>query len=562
MHRLTALWNRTGLAWRLLLPSLAAIVLAMLSVQAWVWYELVADQKARTEASLHLNMRLLKLELGSVGQRWALHDGKLTLGGHPLEGRNDLVDTVTDITGGVATVFQGDTRVITSVKRPDGSRGVGTRLAAGPAASAVAEGRSYIGPNAILGRNYQTLYEPIRDDAGQRIGILFVGVATDEAQARLDRLGWEALAGAAVATLVLSALLWGWIRWNFRPLTAFAATMRRIASGEYDSDIPGRARSDELGEMARALAELAEAGGRARAAEAEAARARTEAEQARSEAARETATAFETSLGGVLQRLEVAAEGLSRADAALAAAAGTTAEQAAGTAAGATQASANVQSVAAATEEMSASIAEITRQVTQAAGAARRAVEAVEHTDGTVRGLADSASTIGEVVRLISDIAGQTNLLALNATIEAARAGEAGKGFAVVASEVKQLAAQTAKATDDIGRQIGAVQEATKDAVGAIASIAQVVAEVDHIAAAIAAAVEQQSATTREIARSVGEAALGTGEVSAGAERLNLAVAESSSALTQLGTATQAVRHEGDTLRQAAAGFVARLRAG
>src|SRR5262249_15463735 len=159
--------------------------------------------------------------------------------------------------------------------------------------------------------------------------------------------------------------------------------------------------------------------------------------------------------------------------------------------------STNVQTVASAAEELNASIGEIGRQVTQSAQIAGKAVSEAERTQATVRSLADGAQKIGDVVKLINDIAGQTNLLALNATIEAARAGEAGKGFAVVASEVKSLATQTAKATEEIAAQIGAIQNATGDAVGAIDGIGKTIAELSHIATAIASAVEEQGAATR-----------------------------------------------------------------
>ncbi len=174
-----------------------------------------------------------------------------------------------------------------------------------------------------------------------------------------------------------------------------------------------------------------------------------------------------------------------------------------------------MQTVAAAAEELSSSVSEITRQVAQAATVSRRAVTETEATSAEFKGLAEAANEIDHVVRLIRSIAEQTNLLALNATIEAARAGDAGKGFAVVAGEVKQLAASTARATEQISAQIAAVQQRTGAAVGAIDSISRVVSEVDHVAAAIAAAVEQQGAATREIAATAARVSVGTEQVAA-----------------------------------------------
>jgi methyl-accepting chemotaxis protein len=198
------------------------------------------------------------------------------------------------------------------------------------------------------------------------------------------------------------------------------------------------------------------------------------------------------------------------------------------------QASANVQTVAASAEELSSSISEIGRQVTQSATIAGRAVEDARRTDEVVQSLAAGAQKIGEVVTLIQDIAGQTNLLALNATIEAARAGEAGKGFAVVASEVKSLATQTAKATEEIGTQIGQIQGATKDAVAAIQGIGSIIAEISGIASTIASAVEQQSAATQEIARNVQQAAQGTQQVTENISGVKEAATSTGAAATQV----------------------------
>ncbi len=198
------------------------------------------------------------------------------------------------------------------------------------------------------------------------------------------------------------------------------------------------------------------------------------------------------------------------------------------------QASANVQAVASAAEELASSTQEIGRQVTQSAQIARSAVQEAEKTNDGIKSLADAAEAIGEVVGLIDDIASQTKLLALNATIEAARAGDAGKGFAVVASEVKNLADQTAKATKEIGEQIGGMQTATKEAVTAIGGIGDTITKIDENSTAIASAVEEQSAATQEISRNAQEASSGTREVSSNIAGVTEAATQSGAASTEM----------------------------
>ncbi|TQF81474.1 hypothetical protein FK498_05140 [Elioraea sp. Yellowstone] len=287
-------------------------------------------------------------------------------------------------------------------------------------------------------------------------------------------------------------------------------------------------------------------------------------EEAQAAAAAErgkVADAFDAAIGKVVAAVASAGTELQASADTLGEIAGRAGTRAGAVTAASTQASANVQTVAAAAEELAASVGEITRQVNEGARIAGEAMGRARETDVTVQGLAEGARKIGDVVRLINDIAGQTNLLALNATIEAARAGEAGKGFAVVASEVKTLASQTAKATEEIGAQIAAIQSDTARAVGAIQGIAGVIEEIDRITGAIAAAVEQQGAATAEIARNVQQAATGTNEVTVAIADVNAAVAETNGAAVDLRASAAELARNGETLRCELAQFLASLRA-
>ena len=237
-------------------------------------------------------------------------------------------------------------------------------------------------------------------------------------------------------------------------------------------------------------------------------------------------SSFEANVKGTIDHVTEASSELQQTAQSVAASVEEANSQSTAVAAAAEQADSNVQTVASATEELSSSINEISQRVGDANTVTKDAVTVAAHTIETVQGLSEASMKIGAVIDLINDIASQTNLLALNATIEAARAGEAGRGFAVVASEVKNLANQTAKATDEISGQIEQIQTATKESVGAIENVAKRIDEINEISTAIAGAVEEQSAATNEISANVQEAAIGTGEVTKNIAGVSQASAE------------------------------------
>ncbi len=347
----------------------------------------------------------------------------------------------------------------------------------------------------------------------------------------------------------LIALLLGWLigsRQIASPLQVLTAAIQKLASGDYNLPQMKPSR-DEIGDIWKATQVFASAMQEAEKLREEQALAESQMAEKRKAEMAALAQQFERSVGGLVQHLSSSASEMEETARSMSAVANQTTSQSMTVSSAAQQASANVQTVAAATEELSISIREITGQVTQSSRIADKAVEGAQRTNMTVQELATTAEKIGNVVQLINNIAGQTNLLALNATIEAARAGEAGKGFAVVASEVKDLASQTAKATEEISQQITSVQNATKETVEAIQEIARTINEMSQISVSIAAAMEEQGAATAEIARNVQEAARGTEAVTGNIVDVQKGAGDTGAAATQvLGAAQELAKRSGE----------------
>ncbi len=413
---------------------------------------------------------------------------------------------------------------------------------------------------------YSDVLQPEIAAMQERLGAATASLLTDFAAAR--RGTEQVIAGtilrqgiAAAAALLLSGLVAvGVGRTILGPIGRITTAMGRLAQGDKAAEIPALDSRNEIGDMARAVEVFKRNGFEMQRLEKDAAERTSRAEQERRTALLQLAARFETTVGGVVTAVSSAAGEMEGAASSMSGTAEETRRQAVTVAATAAQAATNVQAVAMAAEELSASIQEIGCQVATSGEIAGQALHETRHTADTVAELVGATRLIGDVVGLITSIANQTNLLALNATIEAARAGDAGRGFAVVATEVKNLAGQTARATEDIQVKVREIESATGGVQVAVGRIGTTIDRMNAIAGSVAAALDQQSAATREISHNVQQAARGTHAVSGNIAGVNQAATESGSVATQVLGAAGRLSREAELLRREVAGFIDTIR--
>ncbi|MBR1172674.1 HAMP domain-containing protein [Bradyrhizobium sp. KB893862 SZCCT0404] len=410
--------------------------------------------------------------------------------------------------------------------------------------------------------------DPVLDASLARI----VQFVTETAQATAKRkeaiirdarsATWTVM-GVSAGGLVMGIAIALFIGFNAmsRPIARLKLAMEGLARNDLKIDVPEKERRDEIGDMAKTV-EIFKTNGleveRLKAAQAEAEK--QAAEQRRRDMVN-LADGFERAVGEIIETVGSASTELEASSSTLATTAHRAQELTSVVVAASGEATGNVQSVATATEELSSSVNEISRQVQESARMAGEAVTQARTTTERVSELSVAATRIGDVVELINTIAGQTNLLALNATIEAARAGEAGRGFAVVASEVKTLAEQTAKATGEISLQISGIQTATQESVNAIRDISATIERLSEVSSTIAAAVEEQGAATQEISRNVQQAAHGTQQVSSNITDVQRGAAETGTASSQVLSTAKMLATDSNRLKDEVGKFLRTVRA-
>ena len=553
----------------------AALLIAIntaLLVGAGYW-SLTRDFGVRAERDIDINLRALTLAFGEAfpDAKITIRDGvvdRIEIPKMPEFVDHRIVDRATSYVGGNATLFVYDdasqqfVRRTTNVKKENGDRAVGTQLAADhPGQAMLRRGQAYKGPAMLFGSRFYTAYQPVFNPAGKAIGIIYVGIPTVQLDAMLRQaIGAMAIA-AGIAALLALFLTMALVRRVTKPLRVVAEALTVLAEGRTDVEVQHADRHDEIGTIARTIGVFKSNRIERRQLEAERISAEKQAMEQRKAELDQFVEAFRTKIGGIIEQVLNSSGQFEKDAVLLSVTAHSTAEMSGQSADASRQASEHVRSAATASNELSQSIVEISRRVQDSNSVAADAVKQADATDQRMAELSAAGDRIGDVVKLITSIAEQTNLLALNATIEAARAGDAGRGFAVVAQEVKNLAGQTAKATDEISSHIVNMQHATGESVEAIKAIGLTIERISEITASISSAVEEQGTATKSIAEGVQAAAGGTLDVAENIERVARGAGETETTSGQMLRSAKALSEVSIHLRDEVEKFLDSVRA-
>ena len=585
--RSLSLANKTAL---MVVTSVTVVALALTIVAGWM---MARDARLMAAERQDANMRVAWDVLGDYGSAFSARDGRLYVGSTPLNGLVEPVDRIKTLVGGTATVFQGDTRITTNVKKDDGSRAVGTKLNPGPVYDAVLrDGKPYRGQADILGKPYFVAYDPIKDASGAVVGVLYVGIPEADFMATVNRMMVALFGvGAVVALIVLGACLY-LSRRMFAPLGELRQRMEALQQGRLEISVPWAGRSDDIGQIARAVVSFRDAAVKRVEMETEAeamretAKAnRIAAEQERHRIAEEDAVVVAAlgeglsslARGDLTHRIRIDFVDRSRQlkddyNAAMDALGQTMGDivdlvqaMRAGTAEVTTATddlSRRTERQAASLEETAAALDQITVTVKKTAEGAQSAAaitadarsgaeareQIIAETTAAMTEIETTSGRIGEIIGVIDEIAFQTNLLALNAGVEAARAGEAGRGVAVVASEVRALAQRSAGAAKEIKLLIGASSASVGEG-------ARLVARTGGALTALIGQVAQINTLAAEIAASAREQAVGLAEINTAVNHMDQTTQQNAAMVEQTTAANQALSQEADRLADLVARF-------